>query len=149
MWTKYGINDFKGFLEDMDKEFDPPKDNKISKTRWDMCQALKDKDLEKFVEIAKANNIEKFTYGAFMAETVYGSYFLDTYILLRTYEYILNGNLIIRNNILNTLWKMDDKYDWYNNFIDVVHKLEKQIPGHINEDSLDDFDIDGSIAKKK
>lgn len=130
-WTKYGINDFQGFLEDMEKEFEPPKDAKTCIARWEMCKALKEKNLDKFIEIAKDKHIEKFTYGAFMAETVYGSYFLDTYMLLKTYEYILDGNLIIRNGILNAIWRLDDTMEmWYNIFIDEIHKLEKQVPGH-------------------
>ena len=134
-WTKYGINDFKGFLEDMDKEFKPSGEGrygKICEARWEMCQALKDKDLEKFVKIAKENDIEKFSFGAHpTADYTYGSYFLDTYMLLRTYEYILDGNLIIRKGILNAIWQIDDTMDsWYDKFIDIVHKLEKQVPGH-------------------
>ena len=125
--TKYGINDFKGFLEDMEKEFDPPKDSTTATNRWEMCKALKDGNLEEFVKIAEDKHIDKFTYGAFMSERVYGSYFLDTYMLLKTYEYILDGNLIIRNGILNSIWSIDDQYDWYNYFIDIVHKLKDQI----------------------
>lgn len=129
-WTKYGINDFKGFLEDMEKEFDPPKDSTIATNRWEMCKALKDGNLEEFIKIAKDKHIDKFTYGAYMSERVYGSYFLDTYMLLRTYEYILDGNLIIRNGILNAIWNIDDYDNWYDKFIPEVHKLEKQVPGH-------------------
>ena len=65
-----------------------------------------------------------------MSERVYGSYFLDTYMLLRTYEYVLDGNLIIRNGILNAIWNMDDYDNWYDKFIPEIHKLEKQVPGH-------------------
>ena len=134
-WTKYGINDFKGFLEDMDKEFKPGGEGRWKKdceVRWEMCQALKDKDLEKFVKIAKENYVEKFSFGAHPnADYTYGSYFLDTYMLLRTYQYILDGNMVIRNGILNAIWRIDDTMSyWYDKFIDTVHKLEKQVPGH-------------------
>lgn len=133
-WTKYGINDFKGFLEDMDTNFKPGGEGKWKKyceVRWEMCKALKDKDLEKFVKIARENYVEKFTFGAHpYADYTYGSYFLDTYMLLRTYEYILDGNIVIRDNILNAIWRIDDMYDWYDRFIPIIHKLESQIPGH-------------------
>ena len=51
-------------------------------------------------------------------------------MLLRTYEYILDGNIVIRDNILNAIWRIDDTYDWYDRFIPIIHKLESQIPGH-------------------
>ena len=52
-------------------------------------------------------------------------------MLLRTYEYILDGNLIIRNGILNAIWRIDDTMDnWCDKFIPEVRKLEKQVPGH-------------------
>ena len=52
-------------------------------------------------------------------------------MLLRTYQYILDGNIVIRNGILNAIWRIDDTMSyWYDNFIDTVHKLEKQVPGH-------------------
>ena len=134
-YTKYHINDFNGFLEDMDKEFKPGGEGRWKEdceVRWKICQAIKDGDLENAVKLAKENNIDKFTYGAHPnADYTYGSYFLDTYMLLRTYQYILDGNLVIRERILNTLWDLDSTLDpWYNKFIDLVHKLEKQVPGH-------------------
>lgn len=43
-WTKYGINDFKGFLEDMDKEFKPGGEGRWKKeceVRWECVKHLK------------------------------------------------------------------------------------------------------------
>ena len=51
-------------------------------------------------------------------------------MLLRTCEYVLDSNLIIRNGILNAIWSIDDTDNWYDKFIPEIHKLEKQVPGH-------------------
>lgn len=134
-YTKYGINDFNGFLDDMDKEFEAPEPNnfynKISNVRWKMCKALKDKDLNTFIKIAEENNIENFTYGAYLNNRVYGSYLLDTYMLFSVYEYILDGNIVIRNRVMNSLWNIESTLNdnWYNIFINVVNKLKKEIHG--------------------
>lgn len=134
-YSKYGINDFNGFLEEMDKWFKPGGEGRWKEdceTRWEMCKALKEGDLNKFIKIADDNYVEKFTFGAHPhANYVYGSYFLDVYMLLSIYKYIVDGNLIIRNNILNTIWRVDDTMDrWQDKFISTVHKLEHMVPGH-------------------
>ena len=134
-YSKYGINDFDGFLEEMDKWFKPGGEGRWKEdceTRWEMCKALKEGDLNKFIKIANDNYVEKFIFGAHPhADYVYGSYFLDVYMLLSIYKYIVDGNLIIRNNILNTIWRVDDTMDrWQDKFISTVHKLERMVPGH-------------------
>ena len=39
--------------------------------------------------------------------------------------------MIIRNGILNSIWRIDDTMDsWYDKFIKTIKELEKQVPGH-------------------
>ena len=142
-YSKYGINDFansddsKDFIKCFEKNFEIPTKylegfyGDLAKARWDMCKALQNKDIEKVAQIGKDNNVEHFSYGASpAADYVYGSNFMDCYLLLATYEYILDGNLIIRKNIFNAIARIDDRFDWFKNYVDLVHKLEKEIPGH-------------------
>jgi hypothetical protein len=50
-------------------------------------------------------------------------------MLFSVYKYILDGNIVIRNGIMNSLWNIESTLNenWYDIFIDIVNKLKKQV----------------------
>lgn len=132
-YMKYQFKDFTNFTKEMDDWFTPPTSSsnydKLCKARWEMCKALKDKDLDKFVEIAKDNRVDKFSYGgSYEADKTYGSYFLDVYMLISTYNYIAGNKVFMFSKILNSLWgiQSDLSQYWYEVYIERVNKLKQQ-----------------------
>lgn len=132
-YTRYRMSDFSDFFTEMEESFVPPTDNnifsKICRARWEMCKALKDGDIDKFIKISKENRIDKFLYGSYQSDKVYGSYFLDVYMLLSTYNYVVGGKAFAMENALNTIWSIDETMskDWQDVYIEVVTNLKKSI----------------------
>lgn len=132
-YAKYHMHDFSGFLKDMEEWFEPSQTGKIydniCKARWEMCKALKDKDIDKFIKISKDNNISHFLYGTYNSENVYGSYFLDVYMLLSTYNYICGNRAFLLERVLNSIWNINEtmKQDWQEVYIDTIDRLKKYV----------------------
>lgn len=129
------FNDFEGFLDDFERLYKVPTENdrwsRLARARYNIGKAIRNGEIEKVRSIAEHNEVDKFTYSAHpAADYVYGSYFLDCYLVFATYEYITNGNLIIRNGIMKRIWDFDRKYDWYKDFEKNVEMLYKSVPGN-------------------
>lgn len=132
-YMKHHFNEFSDFTKEMDAWFTPPASNnyydKLCKARWEMCKALKTKNLDKFIEIAKDNKVNKLSYGAsYEADKIYGSFFLDVYMLISTYNYIAGNKVFMFSKILNSLWNIESdlSQDWYDVYIERVNKLKQQ-----------------------
>lgn len=136
-YMKHRFNEFSDFTKEMDEWFTPPTSNsrydKLCKDRWEMCKALKDKDLEKFVKIAKDNKIEKLSYGAsYEADKIYGSYFLDVYMLISTYNYIAGNKAFLFTTVINSILGIESNLSeyWYEVYIERVNKLKQHVDTH-------------------
>lgn len=131
-YAKYHMTDFSNFLTEMEEWFEPPTENKIFNkicaARWEMCKALKDGDIDKFIKISKENRIEKFLYATYKSENVYGSYFLDVYMLLSTYKYVVGEKTFVMEKILNTIWGIKETMskDWQDVYMEIVTNLKNQ-----------------------
>lgn len=128
-YTKYHMNKFSDFLEDMENWFEPPQTDKICSARWEMCKALKDKDIDKFIKISKDNGISDFLFGTYKAENVYGSYFLDVYMLISTYKYVCGDRIFFFEKVLNSIWRITETMtkDWQDVFIETIDRLKQYI----------------------
>lgn len=129
-YTKYHMYEFAGFLEEMEEWFKVPETgkfyDKICNARWEMCKALKEKDIDKFIKISKENDISNFLYATYNAENVYGSYFLDVYMLISVYEYVMGRKVFLHERVLNTIWGIREtmKEDWQDVFMDTIKRLQ-------------------------
>ena len=130
-WCHYLPRDFKGFIEDFEKNYmqiisDIKRFDDLGNIRYDMCMALKNNDIDKFVDLAKTNKIEKFLYAASPeSDDVYGSHILDTYMLLKSFDIIKHLNKKANDNwIWYNLFRLDT-LDWYDNYKTYINDMTK------------------------
>ena len=130
-WCLYLPKDFKGFIEDFEKNYVQiiskiKRFNDLGNIRYDMCMALKNNDIDEFVNLAETNKIENFLYcGKPESDYIYGSHILDTYMLLKSFDIIKHLNKKADDNwIWYNLFKLYG-LDWYDNYKSYIKNMSK------------------------
>lgn len=122
-WTKprLTISDFDGFIEDFEKSFKPPSGNsyydQLSQIRYEICQHIKQGEIEDALELIKSNDIRHFMYGEDPdSEHTYGSYMLDCYMYLVSLRYIKTICPAYYSYAVHTLLDLERTFNWWDNF---------------------------------
>lgn len=131
---KLTVMDFDGFVEDMDKYFEPEGEGRWLKeceARYEFCQMIRDGEIYKAQEFAKENiNDPHISYGAHpQSKYVYGSYLLDCYAIFSLVEYIYKeskrNDIEVKRMIAGDVIYLDDDLSWLDNFSNNVDKKIK------------------------
>lgn len=122
-------SDFKGFTEDMRKAFIPEGTSRwynICTARYNIIQAVIEKDIDKMIQIIKDNNFDYlYACANYSSKYVYGSHLLDCWLAFELYDYLSDNSGYYSQQNFSLLFRLDDTFSWINDLKKNLKELKK------------------------
>ena len=122
-------SDFNGFVEDMRESFVPEGKSRwgdICTARYNIIQAVIDKDIDKMIQIIKDNYFDYlFACANPDSEYVYGSHLLDCWLAFELYDYLSDNSGYYSQQNFSLLFRLDNTFSWINDLKKNLKELKK------------------------